>query len=339
VAENRKPNTYLYGANIIWQQLNELADQIEGAKEQSDIEHVHQLRVASRRIRSAMPLFNDFLELPESFQLEIRNLTKILGDARDLDVQIAQVETYREELTTKQLIPGIKRIILRLNQKRGKIQESVINELEAFETNKFIKKTHKSLTKLSDGQNSISYQSKPKLFKIAEKAIQEKLAHLLTFEDAIQDPANEAELHQMRIAGKQLRYTMETFRDIYPPEFDRFIRVMKKMQTILGDIHDCDVWKIMLPELLEEEKKRIMDFYGEIRPFNLIKPGVEAFREEKIRQRNTLFEEFLKEWNQWQQEGIWMDLIRFTEMQPIGIAQTPSQTSTPLDYENALRDN
>jgi CHAD domain-containing protein len=46
-------------------------------------------------------------------------------------------------------------------------------------------------------------------------------------------------LHQFRLRGKRVRYTLELFRPLYGPELDELLRELKQAQTALGDINDC----------------------------------------------------------------------------------------------------
>ncbi len=46
-------------------------------------------------------------------------------------------------------------------------------------------------------------------------------------------------LHQFRLRGKRVRYTLELFRPLYGPELDELLRELKHAQTALGEINDC----------------------------------------------------------------------------------------------------
>ena len=47
-------------------------------------------------------------------------------------------------------------------------------------------------------------------------------------------------LHDLRLAGKRLRYSLELFRESYGPELESILRTLKKIQRMLGRISDCD---------------------------------------------------------------------------------------------------
>ena len=69
-----------------------------------------------------------------------------------------------------------------------------------------------------------------------------QLDELLRQQDSLADPDDRERHHAMRIAAKRLRYTLEISRPVYPGRLDEAVEAIKRVQTLLGDIHDCDVW-------------------------------------------------------------------------------------------------
>jgi hypothetical protein len=71
--------------------LDAFTTEISGVKEAQDIEYIHRMRVASRRLRAALPLFRTCFPDKQylKWMQEITRITRALGDARDADVQIA----------------------------------------------------------------------------------------------------------------------------------------------------------------------------------------------------------------------------------------------------------
>ena len=68
-----------------------------------------------------------------------------------------------------------------------------------------------------------------------------RVADMYGFVPYIHDPAQVTELHNMRIAAKHLRYTLEIFSVCFGPEIDDRIEDVKSVQEQIGQIHDCDV--------------------------------------------------------------------------------------------------
>lgn len=62
----------------------------------------------------------------------------------------------------------------------------------------------------------------------------------------IDDPANVLALHNLRIAAKRLRYTLEIFEETFPQQCESIIQEVTKIQEELGSIHDSDVMVALL---------------------------------------------------------------------------------------------
>lgn len=98
------PGYCLYAANTLLPLLNQLSGELEGVKSGDDIEYIHRCRVATRRIRASLSLFECcFPKKAKKWRKEIQDLTKSLGDARDRDVQIAFVNEYISGHTADQI--------------------------------------------------------------------------------------------------------------------------------------------------------------------------------------------------------------------------------------------
>ena len=74
----------------------------------------------------------------------------------------------------------------------------------------------------------------------AAKIVEVRLGELLSWRSALHDPELVAELHNMRIAAKRLRYAIETFQVCFP-DIKAVAKDLSDIQEDLGDIHDLDV--------------------------------------------------------------------------------------------------
>jgi hypothetical protein len=75
----------------------------------------------------------------------------------------------------------------------------------------------------------------------ARRIVRARLAELYVWAQHIHDERRAREQHQMRIAAKRLRYTLELFRDYLPEQTGECIKALKGLQDALGLLHDCDV--------------------------------------------------------------------------------------------------
>jgi CHAD domain-containing protein len=84
----------------------------------------------------------------------------------------------------------------------------------------------------------------------AARIVAVRLAELRSFSPRVLDPDEIEALHDMRIAAKRLRYVLELTKPALGPSADGGARTAKKLQELLGKIHDCDV---MLPRVRDHE--------------------------------------------------------------------------------------
>lgn len=73
-----------------------------------------------------------------------------------------------------------------------------------------------------------------------------RLEEMYSWDIYVDDPYNVHELHNMRIAAKRLRYTLEIFEETFPPECASIIQEITQIQEELGSIHDSDVMIALL---------------------------------------------------------------------------------------------
>jgi CHAD domain-containing protein len=303
----------LLAARYIRKQTRQLLKQLDGVRDSDDFECVHQARVASRRLRAGLKLFPECFprKKVKRWRKGIRRLAQGLGPARDKDVQIAFVRGVLSGLTDETHRPGIARLLLRLEQGRQTIQPEVIRAVDRFEAGgvgrQMLAAVEKMRSKLK--KRRLSVQS-PFVFSQACDHICDRLNALTGYEDCLGDPEDHERHHAMRIAGKQLRYTLEICQPVYEGRLDRFVQTVKQLQTLLGDIHDCDVWVADLQAFLAEELERTVVYFGHARPFARLKPGLEYLREERRSHRQALFGQLVDYWHQLDQEGLWDELVQ-----------------------------
>jgi hypothetical protein len=85
----------------------------------------------------------------------------------------------------------------------------------------------------------------------ARKIIAVRTGEFFALAPFLTDPANVAQLHDMRIAAKRLRYALELFVDVLDAEAAACIDLIKEFQDVVGDIHDHDVHVDILRDHLE----------------------------------------------------------------------------------------
>ena len=184
---------------------------------------------------------------------------RALGEARDADVQVHSIAGWLAGLEDSRLRPGMERLLLRLSQKREKLQERVLGALDRLEGGPLKSELPEALRGLSvEMRLACPAETGPIVRDVALRLLTRRLAELEAFDSVAGHPERVEELHAMRIAAKRLRYTLEVFRSLLGGEATLFLEKLKEMQDLLGEIHDCDVWIGWLPVFLEKEKYRTL---------------------------------------------------------------------------------
>jgi CHAD domain-containing protein len=244
---------------------------------------------------------------------DIKAITQSYGRVRDLDVQIDLLNSLFKSALEKTLLPGLRRVRLRLKQKRAK-QEAETRALTAtiLESPTLLEMQAWVESIISDPTNQTEISIK--LFQTAYTQIQSRLDEFLFYEVFIFDPARINELHQMRIAAKHLRYTLEIFSELYSGKTDFALEIARKSQQILGEIHDADVWSLFLPKFLSREETQVNHFFGYSSPFKRLKPGIEYLLENRKIEREHLYKQYLQEWKKWKMKETWLNLRKIIFM-------------------------
>lgn len=299
----------VFGSGVILRHTAALRAEVDGVREARDIEYIHRMRVASRRLRTALPVFGKCLPSKKlaNWQKEIRAITKALGAARDADVQLELLEGIYRSAPLPQQRPGLRRLALRLYQRRTRLQVRVLTALDSLVASQALDQLEAAVSEYAARHEQV-YIYTPALYQLANQSIGAALDQFLSYSDIVSKPEEVEKLHAMRIAAKHLRYSMETFAPLYPDELKRFVGALRKAQDSLGEIHDCDLWSVFLPQFRQKEAERVYRFYGTRAPFSELEAGLDYFAENRHALRVDIYAKFVEDWVNWQEKNIWTDL-------------------------------
>ena len=300
----------LVACRFVSKQLLKLSGHLRGAKTARDTEDIHQARVACRRLRSALTVFWDCFDSDKmgGWNKCLKKLLRALGAARDLDVQIEFLEQVAASAAqeSKGNRPGVKRMMLRWQQNREAVQAGVIKAIEKVEKSHVLTSIHLNVEHVLFEQRHADVPAMGRA--IRERAcgqIEQRRADLLSRRHCLEEADDMVGHHAMRIAAKKLRYTMEICDTAVEGRLKTPTKKIKAIQTILGDLHDCDVWQTDVQAFMTREKQRTQDFYGTTRPFSRILPGLECLSRERKHRRMELLERAREYLAELEQEGFW----------------------------------
>ncbi|MFN8373116.1 MAG: CHAD domain-containing protein [Anaerolineae bacterium] len=234
-----------------------------GARLGDDAEEVHDMRVATRRMRSAVRLFEGYYK-PKwiyYYNRRLRKIARALGAVRDLDVLIEGVEQYAASLTlpkrgshrkmsdeeknerealqatlTAQHEALTEALALVRAQREG-AREELLELFNSKGYNRFVGEFGTFLT--TAGQGAAKDAGYP-VGLMVPGIIYERLTAVRIHDHDVEVHTVES-LHALRVEFKRLRYTAAFFVDINGKEADDFIDELKKVQDHLGRLNDAVV--------------------------------------------------------------------------------------------------
>jgi len=200
-----------------------------------DPEHIHQLRVATRRAAAALDIFGDCLpkRTRRTMKRRLGEIRGAAGEVRDWDVLILELVKRAKTIADEQR-PGVDYLFGYAMASRGPGLERLRSLCPEYPF---------AFEKLMAG--AVAAVRRPptggeKLGSLARHAVQAQLEQLNT--GLRQDLNDYHLLHDVRLVGKRLRYAAEVFIDCFRAEFrQKVYPAIEKMQGILGDINDAYV--------------------------------------------------------------------------------------------------
>ena len=240
-----------------------------------DVEHVHQLRVGCRRSGAALQSFRSLLKgKVKRLRKRLRDIRRAAGPARDTDVLLMRLEADSGNREGEQYI------LDRLREQRAESQPALLEVASEGNLSKLVKHLGSSvdhLLAMADDPQAVSFDA------YAHKAV-DSVAEEMFRLARMQDPTVN-ELHEMRIAGKRLRYSIELFHDAFPGAMRKEVYpLIEKIQAKLGKLNDQATAQAMF-------QRWLADMPPDERAAQLARRVVEEYEAtEQIR------DEFLKWW-------------------------------------------
>jgi CHAD domain-containing protein len=319
-------------AQYIRRQAKQLAEQLEGVRAAEDIEFVHRARVATRRLRAALRMFDDCFarKRVRRWRKAIRRTTSALGDARDRDVQIELLCGMLSALSAEECLPGVARVLVQLERDRERLQRKAVKAARRLESKGVLKEMRQLANEIladlvAQPPSAVPADSAesppvvvpratppspqtPESLACVERHVLRQLDELIQHQDSLANPEDRDRHHAMRIAAKRLRYTLEISRAVHPGRLDAAVEAIKKVQTLLGDVHDCDVWLDHLDAFARAERKRIVAMFGHAGRFQRLLPGIEYLQSDLGDRRRLTFQHLVTYWTELEGQRLWDEL-------------------------------
>lgn len=323
----------LLASRFMRRQVRQLTEQLDGIRQGEDIECIHRARVASRRLRAALRMFCDCWgrKKIESWREQIRRITRSLGSARDKDVQIEFLCGMLGATADRAHVPGVARILAQAEQQRELLQPSVLEAVRRLEASKVLHAMQAATKKILASPAAEGIEPSDFTYDQTRQFVLQRLEQMLLDQDSLDDPDDYRNHHAMRIAAKRLRYTLEIAKPNYGGQLDGIIEATKKVQSLLGDVHDCDVWLRHLGTFAEEEGTRVQARFGSAGRFARLRPGIEYLQHERCERRQQVFQELVAYWQELKRQGMWERLAQIVETRGLAasVAESPAASAAP----------
>ena len=218
---------------IIRQRLAALSRTLPGARK-GDVQAVHQARVATRRIREALPLVARG-RTGKSLKKSVRKLTRALGPVRELDVALMNLDQLRNSGDVSEA--AIARLRQLITEERQRLGAEMVRLISHFNLEKFQKKAVEAVAHGPEPSGSRDPRRiAAALGRTARRA--EGLHAAIDNAAGIYLPDR---LHQVRITVKKLRYALEIAQDLSGSRATTRVRTLKRVQDLLGRMHDLEM--------------------------------------------------------------------------------------------------
>ncbi len=195
---------------------------------------VHQARVASRRLREAVPVLTTGLKGSKAgkARAKIRRLTRALGTVRELDVTLRLLD----DLAMADGVPrsAVEAVRARVLAERDAGRTVMLKRLNRVKVDKLHRRLDSVAAALqADDGHGWREALGARLLKRA--------AHLTTSIEGAGRLYAPEQLHAVRIASKKLRYGLELAGGVGARTAAPLVRALKRAQDLLGRLHDLQV--------------------------------------------------------------------------------------------------
>jgi CHAD domain-containing protein len=273
----------------------------DGTRLGEDIEALHDMRVASRRLRAAFEVFQDAFEpgVLKPYLKGLRATGRALGQVRDLDVFMEKAQHYLATIPEERHA-GLDPLLAGWMEQREAARTEMLAWMDSKAYTDFKRKFNLFLSTPGAGARSAptGMPTPTKVRDLAPVLIYTRLAAVRAYAPYLDDAPIEL-LHALRIEFKKLRYTVEYFQEPLGKQAKDVIELLKQMQDHLGDLNDADVAAGLLNQFIQDWEALQTASPGDERQ---VIDEVHHYLAYRHDERQHLMETFQEEWHKrfWQ---------------------------------------
>lgn len=225
-----------------------------GTRLGEDIEALHDMRVAARRLRAAMAAFAPYLSPALlRFREPLGWVGAVLGEVRDLDVHLEEFAAYHAHVEPE-VAAGLEEIEMVLREDRVRARARMLRALDSARYQRLVEAFAAALRRGAPASHAPGHVpvplAGPRLLRRRYRAIRRQ-------GDAITPSSLPAEYHALRITAKKLRYALEFLAPLYGPPAAAFSTRVTGLQDLLGRHQDLEVAAQTLREVAARRGRRL----------------------------------------------------------------------------------
>lgn len=207
-----------------------------GARLGHDPEELHQLRVTARRLDATLGLFKQHLPAPlVRARKTAKAVLRSLGTTRDLDVQLAALDAYREKLSEEER-PALGPLKERFKLERERARARMIRSLDSEATRRWIH-TLTAATEAPPAANGTAGAASAAA--VVAQRVRRRFRRLRKAVRRLRADSPMDDYHRVRRRAKQLRYALESGAVAFGKPADEMLKALRRMQDKLGANQDA----------------------------------------------------------------------------------------------------
>jgi len=247
------------GRKVLRFHLAKMIAREAGTRDGTDAEDLHSMRVATRRQRAAWRVFGEAFrpERTKKHRGRLRDVAARLGAVRDLDVLIEAADVYRADLPVAEQ-RALEPLLAAWRLHREDARVLLMRELDSDGYRRWLDDYAEFVRHEGVAARPVVPTEPHRVRDTAASRIQAAYEHVRSYEPVLRW-ADVDTLHELRIHGKWLRYSMEFVREALGPDADGLIARVTALQDHLGLMKDADVAAHLARSFLVERAGSISD--------------------------------------------------------------------------------
>lgn len=226
---------------VLARHLAYLYEHHEDVATSEDVHAVHQMRVATRRMRAVLGATEEVFKskITKSLNKRLRRLARLLGVVRDSDVLLLHLRDFAKNLSPEEhgvFDTLIEEVEHQREEGQGKLRSALMAKDYRRTLDELVDFLQAPLNQVASSDSGLPLLVRHR----AGSTVLSRYEAVRRYETVLPTATSE-QLHDLRIACKHLRYTLELFDAPLGARGAELVKSVKAAQEVLGSIHDSDV--------------------------------------------------------------------------------------------------